>query len=221
MPTERDIRETAKVLGGRNFAGDYNNRKTEIVPLFGRLSEKEQNKVFASHEHRRIVIATNVAESSLTVPGIIYVVDPGTARISRFSATSQVQRLPIEAISQASANQRKGRCGRIAPGICVRLYSEEDFKNRDEYTQPEIQRTNLADVILQMKALKLGKIEDFPFIDPPSPSAIRTGLKTLFELGAIDEEENLTRIGHSMGKLPVDPRIARMILGAEDEQCLE
>ncbi len=221
MPTERDIRETAKILGGRTFAGDYENRKTDIVPLFGRLSEKEQNRVFAAHEHRRIVIATNVAESSLTVPGIVYVVDPGTARISRFSATSQVQRLPIEAISQASANQRKGRCGRVAPGVCVRLYSESDFENRDEYTQPEIQRTNLADVILQMKALKLGKLEEFPFIDPPTPSAIRTGLKTLFELGAIDEDENLTKIGSAMGRLPVDPRIARMIFGAEDEQCLE
>lgn len=221
MPTERDIRETAKVLNGRTFSGDFNNRKTEIVPLFGRLSESEQNKVFAKHEHRRIVIATNVAESSLTVPGIIYVVDPGTARISRFSATSQVQRLPIEAISQASANQRKGRCGRIAPGVCVRLYSEADFNNREAYTQPEIQRTNLADVILQMKSLQLGKIEDFPFIDPPTPSAIRTGLKTLYELGAIDENEDLTRAGQAMGKLPVDPRIARMILAAEDEQCLE
>ncbi len=221
MPTERDIRETAKILEGRTFAGDFNNRKTDIVPLFGRLSEKEQNKVFAAHEHRRIVIATNVAESSLTVPGIIYVVDPGTARISRFSATSQVQRLPIEAISQASANQRMGRCGRIAPGVCVRLYSEEDFNNRDEYTQPEIQRTNLANVILQMKALKLGKLQDFPFIDPPTPSAIRAGLKTLFEVGAVDETEELTKVGQAMGRLPVDPRIARMILGAEDEQCLE
>lgn len=221
MPTERDIRETAKVLAGRHFSGDFKNRKTEIVPLYGRLSEKEQQRVFAPHNHRRIVIATNVAESSLTVPGIVYVVDPGTARISRFSAASQVQRLPIEPISQASANQRKGRCGRVAPGICVRLYSEGDFNNREAYTQPEIQRTNLADVILQMKALKLGRIEDFPFIDPPTPSAIRTGLKTLFELGAIDENEGLTSIGLSMGKLPVDPRIARMILGAEDEQCLE
>ncbi|QDT31514.1 ATP-dependent RNA helicase HrpA [Thalassoglobus polymorphus] len=221
MPTERDIRETAKVLGGRKFAGDFNNRKTDIVPLFGRLSEKEQNKVFSAHDHRRIVIATNVAESSLTVPGIVYVVDPGTARISRFSATSQVQRLPIEAISQASANQRKGRCGRVAPGVCVRLYSEADFKNRDEYTQPEIQRTNLANVILQMKALKLGKLENFPFIDPPAASAIRTGLKTLFELGAINENEDLTKVGSTMGRLPVDPRIARMILGAEDEQCVE
>lgn len=221
MPTERDIRETAKVLGGREFAGDYQNRKTEIVQLFGRLSEKEQNRVFAPHDHRRIVIATNVAESSLTVPGIISVVDPGTARISRFSATSQVQRLPIEPISQASANQRKGRCGRVAPGVCVRLYSEEDFNSRDEYTQPEIQRTNLANVILQMKALKLGKLEDFPFLDPPTPSAIRTGLKTLFELGAVDEEENLTPIGRKMGNLPVDPRIAKMILAAEDEQCVE
>lgn len=221
MPTERDIRETAKLLQGRSFAGDYHNRKTEIVPLFGRLSEQEQNRVFAPHEHRRIVIATNVAESSLTVPGIISVVDPGTARISRFSATSQVQRLPIEPISQASANQRAGRCGRVAPGVCVRLYSEGDFLSREEYTQPEILRTNLANVVLQMKSLKLGRIEDFPFLDPPTPTAIRAGLKSLFELGAIDEEEQLTPIGEAMSRLPVDPRIARMILAAEDEQCLE
>ena len=221
MPTERDIRETARILRGRQFSGDLANRQTEIVPLFGRLSEKEQNRVFQPHDHRRIVIATNVAESSLTVPGIMYVVDPGTARISRFSSASQVQRLPIEPISQASANQRKGRCGRIAPGVCVRLYSEADFESRDEYTQPEIQRTNLASVILQMKSLKLGKIEDFPFINPPTPAAIRSGLKTLYEIGAIDESEDLTKLGRSLGKLPVDPRIGRMILAAEDEQCLE
>lgn len=221
MPTERDIRETAKVLGGRHFAGDFQNRQTEIVQLYGRLSEGDQNRIFQPHNHRRIVIATNVAESSLTVPGIMYVVDPGTARISRFSATSQVQRLPIEPISKASANQRKGRCGRIAPGVCVRLYSEQDFESRDDYTQPEIQRTNLASVILQMKALKLGTIEDFPFMNPPSPAAIRAGLKTLFELGAVDETEELTKIGRVLAKLPVDPRIGRMILGAEDEQALE
>ncbi|MEW4488538.1 ATP-dependent RNA helicase HrpA [Thalassoglobus sp. JC818] len=220
MPTERDIRETARVLKGRHFAGDFENRATEILPLFGRLSEKDQNRVFKPQEHRRIVVATNVAESSLTVPGIVYVVDPGTARMSRFSATSQVQRLPIEPISQASANQRKGRCGRVAPGVCVRLYSEGDFNSRDEYTQPEIQRTNLASVILQMKSLKLGKIEDFPFINPPTPSAIRSGVKSLFALGAIDEEEELTSIGKTMSRLPVDPRIARMILSAEEEQSL-
>ena len=219
MPTERDIRETAKVLRGRSFHGERNS--VDIVTLFGRLSEKEQNKVFEPHSGRRIVVATNVAESSLTVPGIRYVVDTGTARISRFSATSQVQRLPIEAISQASANQRAGRCGRVGPGICVRLYSSADFAGRDAYTAPEIQRTNLASVLLQMKALKLGRIEDFPFLDPPAPGAIRGGLKTLFELSALDEQEELTEIGRKLAKLPVDPRIGRMILAADDEQSLE
>lgn len=219
MPTERDIRETARVLQGRKFGGLGN--QIEILPLFGRLSEKEQHRVFESHPGRRIVIATNVAESSLTVPGITYVVDPGTARISRFSATSQVQRLPVESVSQASANQRAGRCGRIGPGICVRLYSAEDFSTRDPYTPPEIQRTNLASVLLQMKALSLGRIEDFPFLEPPSPGAVRSGLKTLFELNAIDDQEQLTSIGISMSKLPVDPRIGRMILAAADEQSLE
>ncbi len=217
MPTERDIRETARILKGHKFPGP----PTEILPLFGRLSEKEQNQVFKDHSGRRIVIATNVAESSLTVPGIKYVIDPGTARISRFSATSKVQRLPIEPISQASANQRMGRCGRVAPGICVRLYSAEDFRSREEYTQPEILRTNLASVLLQMKALHLGQLEDFPFLDSPNPTSIRSALKTLFELGAINENEDLTELGKSMFKLPVDPRIARMILAAEDEQCLE
>jgi len=219
MPTERDIRETARVLQGRQFGGIGN--QVEILPLFGRLSEKEQHRVFESHPGRRIVIATNVAESSLTVPGITYVVDPGTARISRFSAASQVQRLPVEPVSQASANQRAGRCGRIGPGICVRLYSAEDFQTRDAYTPPEIQRTNLASVLLQMKALNLGRIEDFPFLEPPSPGAVRSGLKTLFELNAVDEQEQLTSIGKAMSRLPVDPRIGRMILAAADEQCLE
>ncbi len=218
MPTERDIRETAKILQGRIFS---DHGRVDILPLFGRLSEQEQNRVFAPHAGRRIVIATNVAESSLTVPGIYYVVDPGTARISRFSATSQVQRLPVEPISQASANQRAGRCGRIAPGICVRLYSEADLKSRDAYTPPEILRTNLASVLLQMKALRLGKVEDFPFLDPPSPTAIRSGLKILFELNAITETEELTEHGKAMARLPVDPRIGRMVLSAADEHCLE
>ncbi len=218
MPTERDIREAARVLQGRKFP---DSGRVEILPLFGRLSEQEQNRVFAKHSGRRIVIATNVAESSLTVPGIHYVVDPGTARISRFSATSQVQRLPIEAVSQASANQRAGRCGRIAPGICIRLYSEADFQGRDPYTAPEILRTNLASVLLQMKALHLGRIEDFPFLDPPTPTAIRSGLKLLFELNAIDDQEQLTANGKAMARLPVDPRIGRMILAAADEHCLE
>ncbi len=218
MPTERDIREAARILQGRKFV---DRSPVDILPLFGRLSEQEQNRVFAPHAGRRIVIATNVAESSLTVPGIIYVVDPGTARISRFSSASQVQRLPVEPISQASANQRAGRCGRVAPGICVRLYSEADFTGRDAYTAPEILRTNLASVLLQMKALNLGRIEDFPFLDPPSPTAIRSGLKQLFELNAIDQDEQLTPIGKAISRLPVDPRIGRMILAAADEHCLE
>ena len=165
-------------------------------------------------------MATNVAESSLTVPGIRYVIDTGTARISRYSARSQVQRLPIEPISQASADQRKGRCGRIGPGICIRLYSEEDYESRDRFTPPEIQRTNLASVILQTMSLNLGHLEDFPFLDPPKSSVIRDGYKTLFELGALDEKERLTEIGKQLSRLPVDPRIGRMILAGQAENCL-
>lgn len=220
VPTEWDIRETAKLLRGRSIIGDDGGRQTEIVPLYGRLSTAEQNKVFRSSSYRRIVIATNVAESSITVPGIRYVIDTGLARISRYSSRSQVQRLPIEAVSQASANQRAGRCGRVAPGICIRLYSEVDYNSRDEYTSPEILRTNLASVILQTLTMKLGAIEEFPFIDPPKPIAIRDGYNTLFELGAIDSHHRLTDIGRQLSRLPVDPRIARMILAAHDENCL-
>ena len=220
VATEWDIRETAKLLRGRSIIGDDGGRQTEIVPLYGRLSTAEQNKVFRPSSYRRIVIATNVAESSITVPGIRYVIDTGLARISRYSSRSQVQRLPIEAVSQASANQRAGRCGRVAPGICIRLYSEADFKSRDEFTSPEILRTNLASVILQTLNMRLGAIEEFPFIDPPKPTAIRDGYSTLFELGAIDEQNRLTDIGRKISRLPVDPRIARMILAAHDENCL-
>jgi ATP-dependent helicase HrpA len=220
MPTEWDIRETAKILRGRPLPGDQPGRTTEILPLYGRLSTAEQNRVFQPHSHRRIVIATNVAESSLTVPGIRYVIDPGTARISRYSARSKVQRLPIEAVSQASADQRKGRCGRVGPGICIRLYSQQDFETRDRYTTPEIQRTNLASVILQTKALGLGEIEEFPFLDPPKPAAVADGYKTLFELGALDERQQLTPLGKKLSRMPVDPRIGRMILAAHDENCL-
>ena len=220
MPTERHIHETAKSLRGHAIAGDSGRRKTEILPLYARLSTKDQQRIFQPHPHRRIVIATNVAESSLTVPGIRYVVDPGTARISRYSPRTKTQRLPIEAISRASADQRMGRCGRVAPGVCIRLYREEDYAIRDRYTPPEIQRTNLASVILQTKALKLGPIEDFPFLDPPRADAIRDGYRTLFELGAIDENDELTEIGRRLSRLPVDPRIGRMILAAEAEGCL-
>lgn len=216
LPTERDILEASRKLRSRNFGGGA----TEIVPLYARLSTAEQNKVFQPHKGRRIVLATNVAESSLTVPGIRYVVDTGLARISRYSARSKVQRLPIEAVSQASADQRKGRCGRIGPGICVRLFSEDDFLQRDRFTSPEIQRTNLASVVLQTLALELGPLEEFPLLDPPRPEAIRDGYNTLFELGAVDKDRKLTPIGRQLSRLPVDPRIGRMLLAASEEGCL-
>ena len=220
LPTEREIRETAASLRGRRIPGDHAGRETEILPLYGRLSVKEQNRVFQPHPHRRIVLATNVAESSLTVPGIYSVIDPGTARISRWSTRSGVQRLPIEPVSQASARQRAGRCGRIGPGTCIRLYSEEDFASREEWTPPEILRTNLASVILQTHALGLGAVEEFPFIDPPRPAAIRAGYRVLLELGALDDDERLTERGRQMSRMPVDPRIARMVLAGIEEGCL-
>ncbi len=216
LPTERDIREAHQKLRGRNFAGG----NPEILPLYARLSTAEQNRVFQKHGGRRIVLATNVAESSLTVPGIHFVVDTGTARISRYSPRSKVQRLPIEAVSQASADQRKGRCGRLGPGVCIRLYSEEDYLSRERFTSPEIQRTNLAAVILQTLALDLGPIDEFPFLDPPRPESIRDGYKTLFELGAIDDKRDLTPLGRQLARLPVDPRIGRIILAADQEGCL-
>jgi ATP-dependent helicase HrpA len=220
MPTERHIHETAKTLRGRPLAGDPTGRQTEILPLYARLSMREQQRVFQPGAKRRIVIATNVAESSLTVPRIRSVIDPGTARISRYSPRSKTQRLPIEAISRASADQRKGRCGRIGPGICVRLFSEEDYSARDAYTPPEIQRTNLAAVILQTKALRLGPIERFPFLDPPKPEAVRDGYRTLVELGALDAKGELTDVGRQLSRLPIDPRFGRMILAAAEEGCL-
>jgi ATP-dependent helicase HrpA len=213
LPTERDIRELSRRMRGRLVGCD-------VLPLYGRLSPKDQSRVFAPSKTRRIVLATNVAESSVTVPGIRYVVDTGTARISRYSSRSRIQRLPIEAVSQASANQRAGRCGRIGPGICVRLYAESDYKKRDEYTQPEILRSNLASVILRAKALRLGAVEEFPFVDPPRPATIRDGYRTLYELGAVDETNELTSIGRTLSKLPVDPRIGRMVLAGIDEHCL-
>ncbi|MEE8452369.1 MAG: ATP-dependent RNA helicase HrpA, partial [Thermoguttaceae bacterium] len=220
MPTERDIHETAKALRGRMLPGDSPGRQTEILPLYARLPGSEQQRIFRPHGRRRIVIATNVAESSLTVPGIRYVIDPGTARISRYSARSKTQRLPIEAISRASADQRKGRCGRVGPGICVRLYSEEDFERRDRFTMPEIQRSNLASVILQARALRLGDLERFPFLDPPKTATIRDGYKTLFELKAVDKRKELTPLGRRLAALPVDPRIGRMIFAGDEEGCL-
>ena len=213
---EREIRETAEELTKR-----ASSHFAELLPLYARLSTEEQQRVFEPHKGRRIVLATNVAETSLTVPGIKYVIDPGLARISRYSANARVQRLPIELISQASANQRKGRCGRIEAGVCIRLYSQDDFESRGEFTDPEILRSNLASVILQMKALKLGEIERFPFIEPPRPGMVREGYQTLHELGAIDDRNELTQSGRELAKLPVDPRIGRMILAAQNENCLK
>nr|WP_078753336.1 ATP-dependent RNA helicase HrpA [Enterovibrio nigricans] len=212
MNGEREIRDTADALTKRNL------RDTEILPLYARLSSAEQNRVFQTHGGRRIVLATNVAETSLTVPGIKYVIDPGTARISRYSYRTKVQRLPIEPVSQASANQRKGRCGRVSDGICIRLYSEDDFLSRPEFTDPEILRTNLASVILQMTAIGLGDIAAFPFVQPPDSRNISDGVRLLEELGAMkegkskDDPKHLTEIGRALARLPIDPRLARMVL---------
>ncbi len=219
LPTERDIRELARRLRGETFAGD-GRRQTEVLPLYARLSSREQHRIFEPSDYRRIILATNVAESSLTVPNIRYVVDSGTARISRYSPRSKILRLPIEPVSRASADQRAGRCGRVAPGVCIRLFDEDDFQRRDMYTTPEIRRTNLAAVILQAKAMSLGEIEQFPFLDPPRPESIRDGYKTLFELQALTRERELTEIGRQLARMPVDPRIGRMILAGADENCL-
>jgi len=211
---EREIRDTAEALRGAKL------RNTEVLPLYARLPTAEQQRVFEPHTGRRVVLATNVAETSLTVPGIKYVIDPGTARISRYSRRTKVQRLPIEPISQASAAQRAGRCGRTADGIAIRLYSERDFAARPRYTDPEILRTNLAAVILQMAALQLGDIERFPFLDPPDRRSVRDGVLLLQELGAFDDKNEITALGRRLAQLPVDPRIGRMILAAEEEGCV-
>nr|WP_220744124.1 ATP-dependent RNA helicase HrpA [Shewanella colwelliana] len=217
MNGEREIRDVADQLNKQQY------RDTEILPLYARLSYGEQSKVFKSHIGRRIVLATNVAETSLTVPGIRYVIDPGTARISRYSYRTKVQRLPIEPISQASANQRQGRCGRVAPGICIRLYDEQDFNNRPEFTDPEILRTNLASVILQMLAIGLGDIEGFPFIQPPDSRYIRDGFLLLEELQSVKKHKGqlqLTPLGRQLASIPVDPRLARMVVQANEFGCL-
>jgi ATP-dependent helicase HrpA len=218
---EREIRDTADALAGRD--------NLEVLPLYARLGAAEQYKAFQPHRGRRVVLATNIAETSLTVPGIKYVIDPGTARISRYSHRTKVQRLPIEPVSQASAEQRKGRCGRTSDGVCIRLYSEEDFDARPEFTDPEILRTNLASVILQMAALRLGEVADFPFIDPPDERSVADGVRLLEELGALRpgrarsrsgrEDSRLTGIGRKLARLPVDPRLGRMILEAERNGC--
>ena len=211
LPGEREIRDTADVLGD---VGDF-----DVVPLFARLSAAEQHRVFERHSRRRVVLATNVAETSLTVPGIRYVVDAGLARISRYSTRTKVQRLPIEAVSQASANQRAGRCGRVAAGVCIRLYSEEDYLARPEFTDPEILRTNLASVILQMTSLGLGDVARFPFVDPPDQRNVRAGVQLLEELGALDRGR-LTKVGRKLVALPVDPRLGRMVVEADRRGCL-
>lgn len=215
---EREIRDCAEFLTRAKL------RHTEILPLYARLSASEQNRIFQSHTGRRIVLSTNVAETSLTVPGIRYVIDTGTARISRYSVRSKVQRLPIEPISQASANQRAGRCGRVAAGICIRLYDEQDYLSRPEFTDPEILRTNLASVILQLTSLRMGNIEKFPFVQPPEGKHISAGIKLLEELEAVKyskKELRLTPIGREISKLPVDPRYARMIASAAKMSCLK
>ena len=250
---EREIRDTADALADRpDLAG------LEVLPLYARLSAAEQHRVFQPHRRPRVVLATNVAETSLTVPGIKYVIDPGTARISRYSQRTKVQRLPIEPISRASADQRKGRCGRTSDGVCIRLYSEEDFAARPEFTDPEILRTNLASVILQAAALDLGEVADFPFVDPPESRNIADGIRLLEELGALDSASpgehsafpgaspqtprpgtprwpagpatssralgprgtRLTSLGRKLARLPVDPRLGRMILEARHHDCL-
>jgi ATP-dependent helicase HrpA len=221
---EREIRDTADALNDKYAAQRGRPGAVDVLPLYARLSNAEQHRVFQPHSNRRIVLATNVAETSLTVPGIKYVIDPGTARISRYSHRTKVQHLPIEPVSQASANQRKGRSGRTSDGICIRLYSEEDFDNRPEFTDPEILRTNLASVILQMTAIGLGDIAAFPFIDEPDKRSITDGLQLLTELGAIDSPKGtsrrLTPIGRQLAQIPLDPRLARMIVEADKHACV-
>lgn len=211
---ERDIREMSR------FLRDAQLKHTEILPLYARLGSSEQNRIFRSHTGRRVILATNVAETSLTVPGIRYVIDTGEVRISRYSYKSKVQRLPVEPVSQASANQRKGRCGRVAEGICYRLYSEQDFLGRPEFTDPEIQRTNLAAVILQMQLLRLGDISAFPFMQPPATGLINDGYKLLQELQAVDEQRKITPVGRQLARIPLDPRLGRMLIAAQEHKAL-
>ena len=212
--SERQIREAAEKLSKRY------QREYDVLPLYGRLSHNEQQRIFQRHTRRRIVLATNVAETSITVPGIRYVIDTGLVRLSRYSWRSRVQRLPIEKTSQASANQRSGRCGRLAPGICIRLYDEDDFNNRAEFTEPEILRTNLASVILQMNLLKLGSIHGFNFVDSPDSRLINDGFRLLFELHATDENDRILELGRQIANLPLDPRLAAMLIRAQQLDCL-
>jgi ATP-dependent helicase HrpA len=220
LPGEREIREAADHLR-KHLSHSAVTRGAEVLPLFSRLSQADQERVFDSHSGRRIVLATNVAETSLTVPGIRYVIDVGTARVKRYSLRSKVEQLMVEPISQAAANQRAGRCGRVANGICIRLYEEKDFNGRPRFTDPEILRSSLAGVILRMKSLHLGVVDDFPFIEAPSKRAITDGYQLLAELGAVDDANDLTRIGVELARLPLDPRVGRMILEARDRQALD
>jgi ATP-dependent helicase HrpA len=219
LPGEREIRECADHLR-KHLAHDPRHRHAEILPLFARLSAAEQDRVFAPHGAPRIVIATNVAETSLTVPGIRYVIDSGLARVKRYSYRNKVEQLQIEAVSQAAAQQRAGRCGRVADGICIRLYDEKDFTGRPRFTDPEILRSSLAGVILRMKSLGLGAVEEFPFLEPPPGKAIADGYALLSELGAVDDNNELSAIGRELARLPLDPRVGRMILAAREQQSL-
>ena len=214
MPTERDIRDTRDLLDGR-LGSEF-----EVLALYGRMASAEQQRIFSPGRKRRVVIATNVAETSITIPRIRYVVDTGLARISRYNSRTRTKRLPVEAVSQSSANQRAGRAGRVQDGVCIRLYSQEDFEKRDRFTMPEIQRANLAEVILRMKAFKLGEIEDFPFINPPVSAAIRAGYDLLHELGSLNETHELTPLGRELARLPLDPTLGRMLLQARVEKAL-
>jgi ATP-dependent helicase HrpA len=220
LPGEREIREAADHLR-KHLSHSAVTRGAEVLPLFSRLSQADQERVFDTHSGRRIVLATNVAETSLTVPGIRYVIDVGTARVKRYSLRSKVEQLMVEPISQAAANQRAGRCGRVANGICIRLYEEKDFNGRPRFTDPEILRSSLAGVILRMKSLHLGVVDDFPFIEAPSKRAITDGYQLLAELGAVTDANELTRTGAELAKLPLDPRVGRMILEARDRQALD
>src|SRR6185312_3820122 len=214
LPGEREIREAMSELETRALP------HTTPLPLYSRLSSQDQQRVFERMPGRRVVLATNVAETSLTIPGIVYVVDPGLARINRYDPRTGVSQLLVEDISRASADQRKGRCGRVESGVCFRLYEQQDFESRPAFTDPEIKRVSLAGVILRMATLRLGDIREFPFLDPPSQRAISDGYRELEELGALDEQGTLTEIGHQLGRLPLDPRLGRMILGGRDENAL-
>ncbi|MDR3557671.1 MAG: ATP-dependent RNA helicase HrpA [Syntrophobacteraceae bacterium] len=215
MPTESDILETVQRIEGKSYPN------TVVMPLFGRMSASDQQMVFAATSRQKIIVATNIAETSITIPGIRYVIDTGLARTSLYNPRSKTRSLPVAPISRASADQRKGRCGRVEAGVCIRLYSEEDYLGRPLYTPPEILRSNLAEVILRMLYLKLGKIQDFPFLDPPSSAAVKDGFGVLRELGGVDEHQRLTQVGKTMARLPLDPRIARMLIEARKENALK